>query len=326
MPKPALALIASLALLPLAGCATSSPPPGAEPHAQPAPEQEAPAQPFFTGEPRWRPIYQGIDHAELATDTPRYLVVQVLRIDTTAEGLELFTTPGNGDEPLDTDGQTTRAFLEEHGLSVAINTHFFDPCCNRIPGEAKDLIGLSIAQGEMVSPHVDQGQRDLMLFTPLDDEELDMHFWVYGHPQAAGWESNEDAEDLLLVSHALAGRLVLHRGRVLADEGTFSTDRQPRTLVGADPLDGVFYLVTIDGRQPAFSMGATLAEAAGIMHHLGAIDALNVDGGGSTTMVMRDPDGASQLLNSPSGGSERVVGSNLGLRALPLEPVAPRDP
>ena len=319
MPKPALALIASLAILPLAACRTSSPPPGAEPHAQPAPEQEAPAQPFFTGEPRWRPIYQGIDHAELATDKPRYLVVQVLRIDTTAEGLELFTTPGNGDKPLDTDGQTTRAFLEEHGLSVAINTHFFGPCCNRIPGEAKDLIGLSIAQGETVSPHTDSRQRDLIIFEAglYDDSSMDVIVLPEGALDQLGSFSP---------THAIAGCAVLLNGVSHSGRDDLSTSRHPRTLVGLSGDQNTLYLVTIDGRQPAFSMGATLAEAAGIMHHLGAIDALSVDGGSSTTMVMRDPDGASQLLNSPSGGSERVVGSNLGLRALPLEPVAPRDP
>lgn len=324
MPKPALALIASLAILPLAACATSSPPPGAEPHAQPAPEQEAPAQPFFTGEPRWRPIFRGIDHAELATDTPRYLVVQVLRIDTTAEGLEVFTTPGNGDKPLDTDGQTTRAFLEEHGLSVAINTHFFGPCCNRIPGEAKDLIGMSIAQGYLVSPNADQSQRDVMVFgSDFVGDEHGLSVRLY--PDAP--DVNTDSIDWLMgVTHAIAGRAILIDGQPQAGSGRLSKDRHPRTLVGLSGDHNILYFVTIDGRQPAFSMGASLAEAAAIMAFLGATDALNLDGGGSTTMVMRDPDGASQLLNSPSGGSERVVGSNLGLRALPLQPGTARSP
>lgn len=313
MPKLARILIASVALLPLAACTTLDSRPTTEVR-----ERAIPAQPFFSSEPRWRPIFRGIDHAELATDTPRALVVQVLRIDMKAEGLELFATPGNGDRPLDTDGQTTRTFLEEHGLSVAINTHFFGPCCSRIPGEAKDLTGLSIAQGQLVSPNSDQSQRDILVFgfDTLDDEP-GLHARLY---MDAPDVSTDSIDWPVGVSHAIAGRVVLVGSALQAGSDRFSEDRHPRTLVGLSDDQDTLYLVTIDGRQPAFSMGASLAEAAAIMAFVGAADALNVDGGGSTTMVVRDPDGASQLLNSPSNGSERVVGSNLGLRALPLEP------
>lgn len=291
---------------------------------QPAPERPAelpdgralaatPSQPFFADPPRWRPIYRGIDFAELATDKPRPLVVQILRIDTSAEGLELFTTPGNGDETLETNGQTTRAFLEEHGLSVAINTHFFTPCCNRIPGEAKDLIGLSIAQGELVSPHTDPGQRDVFIFEAgiYDDSSVDAILLN---------ESQLDQLDSYTPTHAIAGRVILDQGTLIDGDDDFSTARHPRTLVGLGKRYNDLYLVTIDGRRPGYSTGASLAEAAAILHHVGAATALNVDGGGSTTMVIRDPDGASQLANSPSGGFERVVGSNLGFRARPLQP------
>lgn len=318
MPKRTLALIASLSFLPLAACATSNPSPATEPKAQPAREHAAPTQPFFTGEPRWRPIFQGVDHAELATDTPRYLVVQVLRIDTTADGLELVTTPGNGDKPLDTDGQTTRAFLEAHGLSVAINTHFFGPCCNLTPGEAKDLIGMSIAQGRLVSPNTDQGQRDVLAFGRDDlEENRGLNMRLYLDPP----DANTDSTDWLVgVTHAIAGRAIVVSGESRVGHDDSPAGYHPRSLVGMGGDQNTLYMVTIDGRRPGYSTGASLAEAAAIMAFLGATDALNVDGGGSTTMVMRDPDNASQLLNSPSGGFERVVGSNLGLRALPLQP------
>jgi hypothetical protein len=295
----------------LAGC--SGGPKPAEPARFSAQPAASPGQPFFPFEPRWRPIFQGIEYAELANDKPRDMVVQAMRIDTSAPGLELFATPSNGDRPLETDGQTTRAFLEEHGLAVAINTHFFDPCCNLVPGEAKDLIGLSIAQGETVSPPTDAGQPDAIIFAhDLTPEVL---------------RSLEEQMGVVITAprHAIAGRMVLVDGRVAAGEDKFSIDRHPRTLVGLSEDAGLIYLVTIDGRQPGFSTGASLAEAAGIMHHLGAWHALNVDGGGSTTMVRRDPDGASQLVNSPSGGGERVVGSNLGFRARPLQPSTPGD-
>ncbi|MFI4917152.1 MAG: phosphodiester glycosidase family protein [Phycisphaerales bacterium JB060] len=277
-----------------------------------------PSQPFFADPPRWRSIYRGIDFAELANDKPRPLVVQILRIDTTAAGLELVTTPGNGQKPLETNGQTTRAFLEEHGLDVAINTHFFSPCCNLIPGEVKDLIGLSVAQGELVSPASRERQRDAIYFArgrQADGPTIE----VIPMPATQLTTFYEEVD----VTHAIAGRMVLESGiPIEGDGGSFSTDLHPRTLVGLGEDGTSLYLVTIDGRRPGYSTGASLAEAAAILHHVGASMALNVDGGGSTTMVIRDPDGASQLANSPSGGFERVVGSNLGFRARQLQPAS----
>jgi exopolysaccharide biosynthesis protein len=182
-----------------------------------------------------------------------------------------------------------------------------------VPGEAKDLIGLSIAQGETVSPHIDAGQRDVFIFEAgvYDDSSMD----VILLPEDSLGQLASFAP-----THAIAGRAVLIGGELQVGDDKFSTDWHPRTLVGLSDDQNTLYLVAIDGRQPAFSTGASLAEAAAIMAFLGAADALNADGGGSTTMVLRDPDGASQLLNSPSSGFERVVGSNLGLRARPLQP------
>jgi exopolysaccharide biosynthesis protein len=82
--------------------------------------------------------------------------------------------------------------------------------------------------------------------------------------------------------------------------------RQPRTLAGVRP-DGTLLLVTVDGRRPGWSVGMTLPEAARLMRSLGASDALNLGGGGSTTMTVRG-----QVVNRPSDrGGERPVGDGL---------------
>jgi exopolysaccharide biosynthesis protein len=74
----------------------------------------------------------------------------------------------------------------------------------------------------------------------------------------------------------------------------FVRGRQARTLAGVTE-DGRLLLVTVDGRRPGWSVGMTLPEAARLMRSLGARDALNLDGGGSTTMVVRG-----QVVNRPS--------------------------
>lgn len=83
----------------------------------------------------------------------------------------------------------------------------------------------------------------------------------------------------------------------------FGARRNPRTLAGVTP-DGSLLFVTVDGRQPGYSVGASFEESADIMRALGAEDALNLDGGGSTTMTIRE-----RLVNRPSDTTgERPVG------------------
>ncbi|MEO1009476.1 MAG: phosphodiester glycosidase family protein [Planctomycetota bacterium] len=266
-------------------------------------------------EPRWRPVFVGVEHAELATDRPRPLIVQVLRVDLHAPGLSLFATPGNGDAPQETDGRMASAFLREFDLQAAINTHFFGPCCASRPGEPKDLISLSVAQGELVSPHEPDRQQDAFLVHARDGEE---HASIFVAPDAAG--AGPLAATGGEVAIGIGGRLVLWDGEpagIATANEAFSTDRHPRTAIGLTSEQEIV-LVAVDGRQPGFSLGASLRELAEIMRRLGCVTAINVDGGGSTTMVIQTEDEAPQLVNSPSGGTERVVGSHLGIRAARL--------
>ncbi|WP_043635920.1 phosphodiester glycosidase family protein [Nonomuraea candida] len=81
--------------------------------------------------------------------------------------------------------------------------------------------------------------------------------------------------------------------------------RHPRTLLGTTK-NGSLILATIDGRQPGVTVGANFVEAAQFMRWLGATQAINLDGGGSTAMVV-----GGKLVNRPSDGAERAVGDAL---------------
>jgi hypothetical protein len=74
----------------------------------------------------------------------------------------------------------------------------------------------------------------------------------------------------------------------------FAENRHPRTMIGT-AADGSIWLVTVDGRQPELSVGMSLAELRAFARRLGLVNALNLDGGGSTTMWVQ---GA--VLNKPS--------------------------
>jgi exopolysaccharide biosynthesis protein len=82
--------------------------------------------------------------------------------------------------------------------------------------------------------------------------------------------------------------------------------RNPRTIAGID-AQGRLILVTADGRQTT-SLGLSLYEAAKVAKSLGMVEAINLDGGGSTTMTA-----GGEVVNVPSnaGGTERGVGDAL---------------
>ncbi len=108
----------------------------------------------------------------------------------------------------------------------------------------------------------------------------------------------------------LDGESVLHR--VPRIWPPFATGRHPRTAVGIR-ADGTVVLVVVDGRQEGYSAGMTLEETTALMRELGTVDALNLDGGGSTTLVT-----AAGIVNRPSDAQERPVSNALVVSSLPL--------
>jgi exopolysaccharide biosynthesis protein len=92
--------------------------------------------------------------------------------------------------------------------------------------------------------------------------------------------------------------------------------RNPRTAAGIAANGRRLIFAVVDGRQLPYSDGMTLRETAMLMRALGARDAINLDGGGSSTLVYADPDsaGALRIANRPSDkGGERTVGDALAI-------------
>ncbi|GAA4675038.1 hypothetical protein Prum_030160 [Phytohabitans rumicis] len=123
------------------------------------------------------------------------------------------------------------------------------------------------------------------------------------------------ASDGSTLNAAVGGRQVLVKDGVPQDIGDATPE--PRTAVGFSADGRRMYLLTVDGRQ-ADSRGVTLTELGRLMAELGAHNALNLDGGGSSTLLAREPGQAEvQVENSPSDGSERPVPNGLALYAAP---------
>jgi exopolysaccharide biosynthesis protein len=128
------------------------------------------------------------------------------------------------------------------------------------------------------------------------------------------------ARDWARADDAISGAgLLLRDGRELHDwsaeriSAGFDTTRHPRTVIGTDAR-GAIWLVTVDGRNPEVSLGMSFTELQRLARRLGLRSALNLDGGGSTTMWA-----AGRIVNMPSdpGGPRKVSDAIL---------VVPRQP
>ena len=111
---------------------------------------------------------------------------------------------------------------------------------------------------------------------------------------------------------------VLTAGKITAGEDA----RAPRTSAGVTADGKTLILLVVDGRRDDWSAGFTLKELAAEMKAQGCQDAINLDGGGSSTMVRKLPNGRFKVINTPSDGAtlmlplsvERPVAYTLGVR------------
>ncbi|MBR6709493.1 MAG: phosphodiester glycosidase family protein [Clostridia bacterium] len=121
------------------------------------------------------------------------------------------------------------------------------------------------------------------------------------------------------LTQAFSGSDVILRDGVIHDVdygNSMGYTRHPRTAVGVK-TDGGLLLIVVDGRQARLSNGASLGDLALILLELGATDAINLDGGGSSSIVTSAEADRYVVRNSPSDGKLRSVYNSLVLAAKP---------
>jgi len=201
----------------------------------------------------------------------------------------------------------------EPGVVAAINGDFFTP-------EDRPL-GIELSEGELRN----RTSRPVFAWRP---GELP---WVGRVESRDGllaigpwWISTEQPDrDLqvvagfpaLLVGGAPVGDLQM------GDRPDFAAQRHPRTAVGFDPSRDRLWWVVVEGRRDGVSEGMTLLELVGLLRSLGVRDAINLDGGGSSVMVVRR-----EAVSRPSDpiGGERAVVNALVLRSDPRYCLPPK--
>lgn len=170
----------------------------------------------------------------------------------------------------------------------------------QISGEVAEVIHNSgnqpITEGQIILSGSGKAGEQLQSLQPGDQV-------TFRTAVAPGWED---------VTQALGGQYILVKdgARANLQENSFTTAEAPRTAVGIRE-DGSIFFVVVDGRQPGYADGITIFELRDMMLELGAKDALNLDGGGSSTFVSREPgESGLSVRNSPSDGYERSVANS----------------
>ncbi|MDR0718250.1 MAG: phosphodiester glycosidase family protein [Treponema sp.] len=194
-------------------------------------------------------------------------------------------------------------FVKTKNCLAGINTNPFDKVSAK-EGEERKIAGLSVSDGVIVSPA---------------DPAFDAI--VFYRDGGAAIVSQAEIGDLQNVENAAGGfGMVLKEGRIpeRVRESQRYLRRHPRSAAGLSNGGKTLFLLVVDGRRPG-SAGATEAELGLLLKQLGAEWGLNFDGGGSSVLALRFPDGRVRAVNMPIHnyipGWERGVASCLGLKS-----------
>ena len=242
--------------------------------------------------------------SETRTNPPTRLFVA--EIDLTNPHIQLHVAPGGADPDGDGKWETTlmrpTMIAEREKFALVVNGDFYEV------------------------PRVEEGGATNIVYRVAG--------WaaVNGPAASSGrvWSTSKETRPCLVVSkngkvsirsisrpaegdrEVVAGNVLLLRdGKIVPSENKV---RHPRTVVGLNKQATKMIFLVVDGRKPGVAVGMNYEELAVEMLRLGCDDALNLDGGGSSVLAVRDAVKKEfRILNSPTDGRERAVANVLGV-------------
>jgi exopolysaccharide biosynthesis protein len=261
--------------------------------------------------------YRGITHITRVESHPRPFTMHVLRIDLGDPAVRFRVSPPRGTR--EATRQTTLDFMIQENAQAAVNAHFFVP----FPSSDADVwvVGPAASNGRVYS----------------DFEKPEQSYAIVADAPGLNIDRDNRASivrrgDRTPLYNTVAGSAqIVTRGRTtIPSYGAELTSGGPRqysesnswydvpnarTAIGLSRDRRTLFLVTVD--RAAGSAGLTVHELADLLiRDYGVHDALNLDGGGSTTLGMRHPgSGEARLVNAPADGKPRAVGSSLAVFA-----------
>jgi hypothetical protein len=271
--------------------------------------------------------YLGITYIDRTETAPRDVHMHIVQIDLTAPGLRFKLSPPAGSREV--LRQTTTGFLRQEGAQLAVNGHFFLP----FPSTDTEswLVGLAASDGRVYSAfetpeqsfaivagapavNIDAGNHASLVHR---GENVTLWTTVAGSAQIV----TDGAKTIPVYADAT------HAGALLTPGGPgegYSNARSwydalnARTVLGLSRDSRTLTLFTVD--RSGDSLGMQVGEAADVlMRDYGVWNALNLDGGGSTSLAMEDPVTHERALinRSSDNPAGRAVGSSLAVFARP---------
>ncbi len=256
-------------------------------------------------------LFAGAVYDREVRQAPRPLVLHIVTVDLATPGLRFLVTPPDyPNAPLPLRGRTTSAFLRETGADLAINGDFYYPWTSNTKldyypheGDGVTVQGYASSDGVSYGDNTKRWKLPALCFTKKGKATIRIVRRGETPPY-----------------NAIGGNLFLLQKGQVTEESEADTKPGPRTAVALDRSGRWLTMILVDGRQAGYSEGVTAKKLALLLQERGGYAALNLDGGGSTTLVVRDKQGAPRVLNSPINhsyfpGEERVVANHLALFA-----------
>ena len=290
------------------------------------------AAPAVTARQTTQP-FVGLTYFERIVSEPRPLRMHVAQIDLEAPGIRLKVSAPGGDREV--MRQSTLDFLKQERAQLAINGHFFLP----FPSEDKTawVIGLGASEGRVFSAfEIPEQNYALVAYAPAINIDRDNHASIV-HYDPAAVDQKHVLEKITLWNVVAGSSQIVTDGvvtiPVYRDDNHFDAELDPggpnnysnykawadattaRTAIGLSRDRRTLTLFTVDVR--GGSEGMRLSEVAAVLiRDFGVVDALNLDGGGSTTMAMEGVNGTPAIVNvSSDNPAGRVVATSLAVFA-----------
>ena len=261
----------------------------------PATYTDTPYQPVTREEIRWSPLSPGIEAADI--HNPQLpLIVHIVKIDLLNPAVSVITSEAalfkNNRGRL--RGETTRDFALRHNTIVAFNAAPFKTR-SLLFSVYRTIVGIHITDFRRMSmPHERYGA--LLFYADKTARIIDAQ-----------------TEDLLLenVRHAVGGFwTILRNGAVLPQK---LHRRDSRTAVGIADNGRTLFIVAVEGENKRKSQGLSFEETARLMRELGADDALQLDGGSSSSLVLQENGTQHIVAPTRSWNIHIRVASNVGI-------------
>ena len=267
--------------------------------------------------------YLGIAYVDRTETAPRALHMHVVQIDLTAPGLRFrLSPPAGGREVV---RQTTLAFLTAEHAQLAVNAHFFLP----FPSTDTEawLVGIAASDGRVYSAF-ETPEQTYAIVTDAPGVNIDqanhatiVHRRLRQGSGGQGADGTQVEEPVTLWTTVSGSAQIVTAGESSIPDLEWYRAVQARTAIGLSRDGRTLTLFTVD--KSGGSEGMQVGEVAELLRRdYGVWDALNLDGGGSTTLAMEDPEThVASMVNASSDKDPvagRAVGSSLAVFARPI--------